>query len=318
MTLRIFWICLILLAPNIPAGAQVKFELKRKENTNTSYATTRRLHQILTINGIDLESGSEETSLSQLAVGTRRADGSLPVVRKIENLKVKIELPMGLGFSFDSKNPDADIPANPAIAKLHQAVKTSSGLTYTEILDKDGRLVAIEGADKSIDDVKDVPADVKDTIKTRLSTESMTKTYKQAYDMLPTTLVNKGETWERSEFVDIGSGQILTFKKRYEYLGTEEVGGKTLDKIGVTATEVVLTVDGDPKSPVKVASSALVIDSSEGSMLFDRAEGKIIQRQSKSRIKGDITLEAGGNLIPSTLDLTIESDVKEQPVDAKP
>ena len=96
------------------------------------------------------------------------------------------------------------------------------------------------------------------------------------------------------------------------------MGGKTLDKIGVTSTEVVLTVDGDPKSPVKVASSALMIDSSEGSMLFDRVQGKIVQRQSKNRIKGEITLEAGGNLIPSTLDLTIEGDVKEQPMDTKP
>ena len=302
----------ILLAFGEAASAQVKLELKWQENTKSTLTTTTKLHQILTINAMEIETGSEGSTVVSQILGTRRADGSLPRLQKIESLRAKVELPMGLGFSFDSAAPDVEKPANPEIAKLYDGIKAASALSFTEILDKDGKFVAVENKEKILNDLKDITPETKERIKLRLSDEVLKRANDQELAIYPAGEVKKGDTWERTEVMDLGSGQLLTFKKRYEYLGTENVEGMNLDKLGVTAIEVVLTMDADPKSPIKISASSLQIDSSVGSLYFNRAQGQVARRQSKTRIKGDLTLEAGGNLIPATLDLTIEADLKEK------
>ena len=47
--------------------------------------------------------------------------------------------------------------------------------------------------------------------------------------------------------------------------------------------------------------------------MFDREEGHVVSSTDKVRIKGDITFSANGQELPSTLDLTIETNVELQP-----
>src|SRR5262249_29905079 len=130
---------------------------------------------------------------------------------------------------------------------------------------------------------------------------------------LPDVLARPGEPWERTEILEIGGGQTLTFHKKYEYVGTEKKGDKTLDKLSSKALEVTYKQDPAANTPLKAIKSNLKVDSSEGAILFDREEGYVVSSKGKTRIKGDITFSANGMEIGGTLDLRLETNVELMP-----
>ena len=72
-------------------------------------------------------------------------------------------------------------------------------------------------------------------------------------------------------------------------------------------------MDPNSKSPLKVKSSELKITSSDGTILFDREKGAIVESTSKMRSEGDKKTEINGMELPAKLDLTIESKTTLQP-----
>lgn len=294
------------------ASAQVKLESKRPENTTTVYKTTSKIHQILNLNGMDIETNAVETVISSQAYGAKRADGTQPMVQKIDSLKAQIDLPMGMNISFDSANPEANKADNPILENIRKTLKAMPGAAYTVVFDKDGKVVAVEGTEKLLDQADDLDPMAKEGLKKRFSAEKLTKAHQQEEARFPEILVKKGEPWDRTETMDLGEGQTMTFKKRYEYLGATEMDGKALDKIGVKSTEVTYAMEPNSQSPLRVTKSDLKIDSSEGTLLFDRAAGRVVQGGGKTVIKGDMTMEIQGTELPAKLDLTIESETELQ------
>src|SRR5215467_6279027 len=59
------------------ARAQVKLEYKFPEGKSLSYKTTIKMHQVLTINGMEIPTDVEETVVASQTVGKRRSDSSV-------------------------------------------------------------------------------------------------------------------------------------------------------------------------------------------------------------------------------------------------
>lgn len=137
--------------------------------------------------------------------------------------------------------------------------------------------------------------------------------FEQELNFLPDALARPGEPWERTEILDMGNGQTFNIHKKYEYSGTEKKGNKTLDKINSKVIGVTHKQDPDAKTPLKVAKSNLKIDSSDGTILFDREEGHVVDSKGRLRIKGDITFSANGTNVGGLLDLRIATDMQLQP-----
>jgi hypothetical protein len=132
---------------------------------------------------------------------------------------------------------------------------------------------------------------------------------------LPPILVRPGETWDRTEVVDLEGGQSLTFQKRYEYKGPVQKDGKTYDQIAVKATSVVYALDPSANAQAKVDKSDLKVESSEGNILFDRQAGRVVESGAKTRIKGTMSITIMGKEFPdSGLDLTIETHHDTKPL----
>ena len=74
--------------------------------------------------------------------------------------------------------------------------------------------------------------------------------------------------------------------------------------------EVTYKQDPDANTPLKAVKSNLKVESSEGTILFDREEGHVVSRKDKMRIKGDMTFSARGTELPGALDLRIETNVE--------
>ena len=84
------------------------------------------------------------------------------------------------------------------------------------------------------------------------------------------------------------AGQTLTFQKKYEYVGTEKVGDKTLDKIKSKTTKAELKQDPNVDVDLKLVKSDVKVESSDATILFDREAGHVVNCAGGSvRIKGD-------------------------------
>jgi hypothetical protein len=299
-----------------PAPAQVKLEYKFTEGAATTSKVDIKIHQVLTINGMDVETDSEQSAVSGTSIGMRSADGALPITNTIDSLRVHLSIP-GAVIDYDTADPNAKVE-NAQFAFLPDVMKALAGSSYTIVLDPKNQVKAVEGTEKIAERAKDLDPMAADALKGRLSVDRIKRDFEEEHGNLPTVLAREGEPWERTEVDDIGGGQTLTFRRRYEYQGTTEKDGRTLDKIAVKALEVTYKMDENAQSAAKVTKSDLKIDSSDGSMLFDREAGRVVERKEVTRIKGDMTLKVGEMELPSKLDLTFDTAVtREKAKDAK-
>jgi Family of unknown function (DUF6263) len=304
-------ICLALLGSNA-AEAQVKLEYKFPEGKKLSYKSTVKTKQILTLNGTEIETANDQAVVSTQTNGQKRGDSEIPVEEKVESLHLELSLPGGMSLTFDSSNPDAKID-NPMLEFLGEALKLASETRYTIVVGAQNKVKAIEGNEKNLEKAEKLSPQAKDLMHARLQTEKLKERFEQEHRNLPDVLARPGESWERTETLDISGGQILSFKKKYEYVGTEMKENKTLDKITSRVTEVELKQEGGGDSPFKVVKGNLKVAESEGTILFDREEGHVVNLKGKLRVTGDMmTYSINGMEIPGALDLTIETEIELQ------
>jgi len=304
-------LCLVLCWSGT-ARAQVKLEHKFPEGKKLTYKTTSKTHQVLTLMGMEIESDEDRTSISSLTAGKRRGDSNLPVERKVESLSTQISLPGGNNLTFDSSDPNTKID-NQALAFLGDLFKLASEVVYTVVLDQQNKVKAIEGTEKLQEKADKLDPMARDLVRSQFDSDKLKRAFEQELHILPDVLARPGEPWERTEILEIGGGQTFTFHKKYEYLGTEKKGNKTLDKLSSKVIDVNYKQDPDANTPLKAVKSNLKIDSSDGTILFDREEGHVVSNKGKMRIKGDMTFSAGGMELPGALDLRIETNVELQP-----
>ena len=174
----------------------------------------------------------------------------------MESLNVELKLPGDMIVTFDSKdpNPKAD---NPQLGFLVDVYKLVSQIGYTVVLDDHNKVKAIEGAEKILEKADALNEMAKQTIRGRVDAQRLKTQFEQSHGNLPDILARPGEPWERNEVLDLGAGQTLTFHKKYEYVGPEKIGDKTLDKINVKTTgsqvrdgcQLRFTPQGDQERP---------------------------------------------------------------------
>src|SRR5262245_47957698 len=73
------------------AAAQVKFEYKFPEGSAAKSKSNLKIKQTLTIGDMNLETQVDAESLISSKVGKRGADGTLPLSRKTNSIKVHVE-----------------------------------------------------------------------------------------------------------------------------------------------------------------------------------------------------------------------------------
>jgi hypothetical protein len=303
---------LLSLLASQAAHAQVKLEYKFPEGKKATYKTTTKTQQNLTIQGMEVTTESQQTVVSSEAIGKRRDDSGLPMEHKIHSLRVELMLPMGINVSYDSSDPDAKID-NDQLAFLGDIFKMASQIAYTVVLDGQNKVKAIEGVEKLLEKVDKLDGQARDALKSRLQAEKLKTQFEQEHKNLPEVLARKGEPWERTETLEVEGGQTLTFKKKYEYEGTENKAGKTLHVITSKTVDVKYSMDPDAPTPLKVTKSDLKIASSRGKILFDAEEGRVIESDNKTHIKGSMTFSAQGQDLPGELDLTLEHKTQLEP-----
>lgn len=306
MTTRILTVAAIAMLMSQQAqAADVKLQHKYPEGTKTTSQTESSTHQILTIAGMDLETSNESFVVTESAIGKREADGTLRVESTVKRFQTQLSLPGGINVAFDSDNPDKQ-PDNPQLAPLFDVYRAVLKSNTILVLDKDNKIKAVEMPNSPQDAVGEM-------FKSQFGPENQKRTHEQGLQILPDSAVAVGDSWTRTNEVDFGAGQLMTFTTQYEYLGTKDVDGKLLHQIKPKPIAVEYAQDPNSPSPLKVTESNLKVTESDGLILFDEARGQTVKNRSKLRIQGEMSFEINGQKLPGKIDLTIESNVASRP-----
>jgi hypothetical protein len=230
----------------------------------------------------------------------------------VESLRVELSFPGGIKVNFDTADPNAKVDA-PNLAFLADIFKLAGEIAYTIVLDDKNKVRAIEGTEKLQEKVEKLDPQAREQMSKQFDSEKLKRSFEQESQILPDVLARPGDSWERTQIAELGAGQALSFRKKFEYKGTEKKGDKTLDKITTKVLEVKYTTEPDSNLPLKALKSDLKPESSEGTILFDREGGHVVSSTDKIRIKGNVTYSANGQEVPSTVDLSIETHLELQP-----
>jgi hypothetical protein len=283
------------------AAAQETLSLKFTPGTEFKQRDTVRLEQTLTIAGQVVPITVDHSIVYRTSYGKPSSDQTL-VTSAAESQTVNLQAPGGIALIFDSSQP-LPIAENPALQPYLNMFAASSKAKLTYTVDDAGKVLAVTGAKEMI---RQAPQDAVQLLETEFSEERLVANYQQELAVLPSQPVKPGDAWNRTETMNLGNGQTLTFEMRYEYLGQVDQGSRKLDKIGAKAESVSFALAPNPMLPVTLKNSELKVDSSEGAILFDREQGRFVSRESKVHISGSLALVAGTNDLPATLDLKIE------------
>ncbi len=297
--------CALLCSTSAASAADLVLKLKYPPNTKRVYQVEQKTDQTLTIGAQDVKTVSTTFLVQNQAVGDKKADGSVEIVEKLSVLQNELKLPNGLGFQFDSANPDkaTDNPALEPVAKLMRALFKTP---VTQVIDAEGKVSEVRFPEGTVEQLDE-------DFRSMFDADRRKKAVAKAMEFIPTGAVKPGDMWEHTMEADLGAGQTLTITSELTYKGTMDSNGKTLHRIASKPKAVSYAMDPNSKSPLKVTESELKPTEGEGEILFDAEAGDVHQRQSKLRIEGPLKLEFGGQQIPGKLDLTLTEKTTRQP-----
>jgi hypothetical protein len=292
-------LCALVLGLCTTCFGQVTLEHKFTEGSAFTVDSTEQVEQKLTINGTDIETGSNTRATVKGTVGQRDADGKLRVPTKIESLKINVSI-MGMPYDFDSANPDAKGDSQlEALRDVHRGlVKRTTTLVY----DKSNRVTAVEN---DVDILSSLPAEAQAMAKSQLDPGHLKDAANDAMDEIKSDPIKPGDTWQRSSTTDFGAGQVMQFKTEYTYAGTVAKDGRTLDKITSKTLEVNYSLQDSPL-PLGLKNSDLKATESDGTILFDRELGRVVESTTSMRITGDLTFTINDTNLPAKLDLKMQ------------
>jgi hypothetical protein len=289
------------------ASAQVLLRYGWKNKGEFHSEDTVLMVQTIKLQGQTLDSEVRNEQRTLVRHGELDAEGNSLFRITREKMKADVTLADGTSVQYDSENPGQS-PENVALAAVVDTYKALVGAEIVFKLDPSGLVKSIEGADEIL---AGKSAEVQAILKDQLSDESLKRAFEQQFDVLPLAPVEEGDFWSRPVTLDLGQGQSLNYKRRFDYLGMGEYEGHKVHKIRVTDTSVLFSIAATSPLPLDLLKSNLKIKSSKGMLCFEPQRGRMIYAEYDTQITGSLDFDAGGQEIPAELDLRMRSTFRE-------
>lgn len=262
------------------------------------YRTTAETEQVQSFMGQKVTMTMKQTDVTQRSLETVNEDGNLRV--KSENKQLLTTMKSALGeYKFDSKVAERE-KGSALSAALNPIYERLSGATLTMVITPRGEVKEVEGLDMLLADVlKDNPLGAQ--FAGGGSKGAARLSQQESSDQLPEQPVKKGDKWEIPYEMDLPKLGKVTGKRVYTFEDVDKVGERETVRLGVTlemSFDLAIEMGG-----AKVTGKMSVSDSS-GTVHFDPKRGETVSKKAKYTISGDLTVDAGGNIIPVRSDQT--------------
>jgi hypothetical protein len=307
---KTFPMFIVLVAFVSAASSQVTLEIKYHENSTVKARHIHKSSQTTTIVGVKATISHMMVGADELVIGARAADGTLRAKRLFKTLNFKIE-GLGLKAEFDSADPDRKSSFE-VINQFFDFFRFFLKHPITYVFKKDNSVKGVEVNDEA---ARDLPENFRAMLEPKVATAEL----RQRHEMLPDKAVSKGDTWVRSQVVDLGGFRMMSFRIDFKYEGAVNKNGRALDRISGEITDVRYVGKGWSVGPGEVKNAELKPAKSSVGGLFDRKLGRFVETNFQVQIKGGLTLEVAGVELPgkAKLDMTFEQGMKVLPPEKK-
>jgi hypothetical protein len=243
--------------------------------------------------------------------------------KKVEKEKVTIEqeiigviMDIEIGGSKISYDSTKEASANNPLGDFFKAL---NGSKFTIDLDlKNYKVEKMEGREDFLKKLVAANPQMKPLLDTILSQDALKEMAEPVFNVVPTKPVSKGEKWTKK--TSLNMGPIGQYENTYTYVyeGPEGTGDKQVEKIKVD-TVLKYTAPGDVAGqgglPFKIKSAKLTSSNPVGQILFNVKKGRVEKSTTKLELKGELTIEIGGQSTKVELSQTQESTVDTSDTD---
>jgi hypothetical protein len=280
------------LAGSAAADDGVVFQYKMEKGDRHIYRAKMQMKQSQTFMGQNIETDFNTEAISSTTKDGTDEKGNAQLSIKNERMKVKVSIgPLG-DYEFDSQSSERD-KASMLGALMTPLFERLSTASYQMIVAPDGEVVEVKGYTELLADlVKDNPFGA---LTGGNSNEAAKQQHNDVFPKLPKKAIKIGETWEsKTDTMMPGIGKVRG-KSTYRYVGPDKVGDRETAKIEVTS-EATIELDLDQGG--NKVTGTLTTAGAQGTLHFDVAAGRVLSNESSTSITGDISVNAGGMIIP--------------------
>ncbi len=293
-----------------PAQAQRSLRWKFEQGQTLDWKMIQDMDMTMHIGGQTQEVDNTFGMTMSMFVQDVDDDGTANLEITLGRMQMKMEM-LGQTFEFDSDSDEA--PQGPA-AMIAKAMQPLMGMQYTMSMNEMGEVLEVDVPQETIDMLNKMPG--MEQFGSMFDKESLQNASSGGFLPLPEQALMKGDTWSHESEMENPLLGKQTTTMHFVYQGTEEVDGRTLDRIDV---DIDMDFgDGEIENPMGLKVTLESGDMS-GKYYFDNEAGRVarsemlMQMETETEVAGQVMQQDVDARIVTTLD-PIEPD-SESPGD---
>ena len=293
----------------LPARAQVTLAVKRLPGRTTQRTERTVVEHIFDVMGMKVEIAEDTTTVLTDTVGQTGVGGETPVTVRYDAIAQTKRDVQGPVLRYDSRKRNSktdDWSFNLLIEGFDATIGTE--LTYR--FATNGAVASVDGLEATL---QRLPRSVAHALRTQLKSARLMADRQQEIDRLPTDPVNAGDTWLRTEVLATNMG-IFVVERQYEYAGVTRQDGRSFDHIRFSDRSIAQPASPNPAEPELVSYDNLKIQSSEGTLLFDREAGETVECDASLRFTGVLKSPSENGDFSAEMDISILRSTRVAPV----
>jgi hypothetical protein len=276
------------------------FGPKNKEFYQTLTTTT---NQTMNVMNNEVKQTQKQVFYFKWAVEKEEKD---VVTIKQSIIGVKMDIDIGnQKINYDSTN-QKDAGGNPLGEFFKQLVGSEFTITFDV---KQNKVTGVKGREEFLAKLSKANPQMKPLLEAILSDEALKQMAEPTFAAVPNGEVEKGKPWTRTSTLNMGPIGSYTNDYKYTYESKDDKG---LAKIKVETTlkyKEPGDVAGVGGLPFKIKSADLKTTNAKGDIWFDVDKGRIDRTKLEMDLKGDLSIEIGGQTTKVTLTQNQTSDV---------
>lgn len=274
-------------------GDAVEMRYKMTKGEPQYYRTETSLKSSQSVAGATVETELQNSELASRSLESVDDQGRFRVrttnIKTVANMKIG---PLG-EYKYDSSSTERD-EGSALGAALNPVYEKMNGATISFTLSPRGEVSAVDGLQQLLEDVlKNNP--LGQQIIGGGTDKAAEVGLSELYVAFSERPVKPGDTWEAKYQIDLPQIGKTEGKRIYTYEGPDKVGDRQTARIRVNHE---LSVDIDLNQNGAKVKGTMKVDQSSGIVHFDPARGQIVSMESTYKLSGELTVDAGGKLIP--------------------
>lgn len=276
----------------VQAQEPVLLQYKFSAGKPLTYLTRNSMTQTTKVLNQETKTEMETEMFSELTLNKQEESGLFQLEHHHQKFKTEMDVTGLLNYKFDSETPKVksegilETQLDPVFKKLGKAKLSLS-------MQPNGKVVKVTGYQELLDEVLKTNPFMKQFLN-NFSDESAQTEFSEMFPELSPQPVKPGDSWEIDFDQSMGEWGSLKGKKKYRYLGNNEVEGRKCVTLSVDYNaEINLDLD---QGLAKVKGTLKITDS-KGTIDFDPVAGEVVQVESLYKIAGNMKVDSGGRVL---------------------